>query len=101
VNDASHPLAQGFEAGEIVDFVTSPSGIDYEIALLEDFTEDDGDFVFVRGPNSEASGQPSVVTLEDEFGSFRLVYICLPVYLLPEEPKVQLVENAASWLLSP
>ena len=101
VNDASHPLARGFEAGEIIDFVTPPSGSDYEIALLEDLTEEDGDFVFVRGPNSEASGQPSVVTLEDEFGAFRLVYISFPVYLLPEGPAAQLVENAASWLLSP
>jgi len=101
VNDASHPLARGFEAGEIIEFVTPPSGSDYEIALLEDFTEEDGDLVFVRGPNSEASGQPSVVTLEDEFGTFRLVYICFPVYLLPEVPAAQLVENAASWLLSP
>ena len=101
VNDASHPLARGFEAEGIIEFVTPPSGSDYEIALLEDFTEEDGDFVFVRGPSSEASGEPSVVTLEDEFGAFRLVYICFPVYLLPEEPKVQLVENAASWLLSP
>jgi hypothetical protein len=101
VNDASHPLARGFEADEIVEFITPPSGSDYEIALLEDFTEDDGDLVFVQGPNSEASGQPSVVTLEDEFGAFRLVYICFPVYLLPETPKAKLVENAASWLLSP
>ncbi|NIV33425.1 MAG: hypothetical protein GWN58_29460, partial [Anaerolineae bacterium] len=72
VNDASHPLARGFEAGGIIEFVTPPSGNDYEIALLEDFTEEDGDFVFVRGPSSEASGEPSVVTLEDEFGAFRL-----------------------------
>ena len=101
VNDASNPLARGFEPGQIIEFVTPPSGSDYEIAVLEDFTEEDGDFVFVRGPNSEASGEPSVVTLEDEFGAFRLVYVCFPVYLLPEGPKVQLVENAASWLLSP
>ena len=101
VNDGNHPLASGFEPGEIIEFVTPPSGSDYEIALLEDFTEEDGDFVFVRGPNSEASGEPTVVTLEDEFGAFRLVYICFPVYLLPEAPAAQLVENAASWLLSP
>jgi len=101
VNDPSHPLAKGFEAGEIIDFVAPPSGSDYEIDVLEEFTEEDGAFVFVRGPNSEASGLPSVVTLEDEFGEFRLIYVCFPVYLLPQGPKVQFVENAASWLLSP
>jgi hypothetical protein len=56
--------------------------------------------VFVRGPNSEGSGLPSIVTLEDEFGDFLLVYVCFPIYLLPEGPKVQFVENAASWLLN-
>ena len=101
VNEPDHPLAKGFEAGEIIEFVTAPSGSDYETGVLEDFTEEDGDFVFVRGPNSEASGLPSVVTLEDEFGDFRLVYICFPVYLLPEGAKAHLVENATSWLLSP
>jgi hypothetical protein len=100
VNDASHPLAKGFEVGEIIDFVAAPSGSEYEIDVLEDFTEEDGAVVFVRGPNSEGSGLPSIVTLEDEFGDFLLVYVCFPIYLLPEGPKVQFVENAASWLLN-
>lgn len=101
VNDASHPLARGFAAGEIIDFVTPPSGSEYEMGVLEEFTEEDGAIVFVRGPNSEASGLPSVVTLEDEFGDFQLVYVSFPVYLLPEGPKEQFVTNAVSWLLSP
>ena len=101
VNDPSHPLAEGFEAGQVIDFLAPPSGSDYEIGVLEDFTEDDGAFVFVRGPNSEASGQPSVVAIEDEFGEFRLVYGCFPVYLLPVGPKMQFGEIAASWLLTP
>jgi hypothetical protein len=101
VNDASHPLARGFEPGAIIDFVTSPSGSEYEMGVLEEFTEEDGAIVFVRGPNSEASGLPSVVTLEDDFGDFQLVYVSFPVYLLPEGPKEQFVTNAVSWLLSP
>ena len=101
VKDASHPLAKGFEAGEIIDFLTPPSGSDYEMAVLEDFTEQDGTIVFVRGPNSEGSGMPSVVTVEDDFGDFQLVYVCFPVYLLPQDAKVRFVENAVSWLLSP
>jgi hypothetical protein len=100
VNDASHPLARGFEAGEVIDFVTPPSGSEYEMGVLDEFTEEDGAIVFVRGPNSEASGLPSVVTLEDEFGDFQLVYVSFPVYLLPKVPKEQFVTNAVSWLLS-
>jgi hypothetical protein len=101
VNDASHPLARGFEAGEVIEFVTPPSGSDYEMGVLEEFTEADGAIVFVRGPNSEASGLPSVITLEDEFADFQLVYVGFPVYLLPDAPKEQFVTNAVSWLLSP
>lgn len=101
VNDAGHPLAKGFEAGEIIDFVTPPSGSDYEIGVLEDWTEQDGAIVFVRGPKSEGSDLPSVVILEDDFGDFQLVYVCFPVYLLPQDAKVRLVVNAVSWLLSP
>jgi hypothetical protein len=101
VNDASHPLASGFQSGEIIDFVAPPSGSDYEMGVLEDFTEEDGAIVFVRGPNSEASGLPSVVTLEDEFGGLQLVYVSFPIYLLPAGPKEQFVTNAVSWLLSP
>jgi hypothetical protein len=101
VNDASHPLAWGFEAGEVIEFVMPPSGSEYEMAVLDDWTEEDGDIVFVRGPNSEASEVPSVVVIVDEFSDFRLVYVCFPVYLLPQDDKVQFVENAASWLLAP
>jgi hypothetical protein len=101
VNDASHPLARGFEAGEAIDFITPPSGSDYEMGVLEEFTEADGAIVFVRGPNSEASGLPSVVTLEDEFADFQLVYVGFPVYLLPDASKEQFVTNAVSWLLGP
>jgi hypothetical protein len=101
VNDASHPLARGFEAGEVIDFIMPPSGSEYEMAVLDDWTEEDGDIVFVRGPNSEASEVPSVVAIVDEFGDFRLVYVCFPVYLLPQYAKAQFVENAVLWLLSP
>ena len=101
VSDASHPLARGFEAGDIVEFVMSPSGSEYEISVLDDWTEEDGDIVFVRGPSSEASGVPSIVAIEDDFGDFRLAYISLPIYLLPQGPKEQLVTNAVSWLLAP
>ena len=101
VNDASHPLARGFEVGEVIEFVMPPSGSEYEMAVLDEWTEEDGDIVFVRGPNSEASEVPSVVAIVDDFSDFRLVYVCFPVYLLPEGPKEQFVRNTVSWLLNP
>ena len=100
VKDASHPLAAGFTADQVIEFVAPPSGQEYEVGVLE-FGEGEGSIVFVRGPKSEANGTPSIVALGDEVGEFQLVFIGFPLYLLPEAPKSQLVLNAVSWLLGP
>jgi hypothetical protein len=101
VDDASHPLAQGFGPGQVIDFVPAPSGGEYETDVMEDVEEADGLVIFVRGPASEAAGSPAVFVLKDDFTETRMVFIGFPLYLLPEEPKSQLVMNAVSWLLSP
>ncbi len=100
VEDASHPLAAGFMPAQVIEFATPPSGEEYAVDVLEGF-EEDASVVFVRGPESEASGIPSIVTIDDEFGQFRLVFIGFPLYLLPDESKSRLVLNAVSWLLRP
>ena len=101
VYDNTHPLASGFEPEAVIPFVTSPSGSEYEIDVLEGSSEDEETVVFVRGPESESSGVASLVVLEEEASGLRLVFIGFPLYLLPEETRARLVEDAASWLLSP
>ncbi len=101
VFDPTHPLAKGFEADEVIDFVSSPSGQNYEIGVLEDYQDEEGTVAFVRGPASEESGLPSIFTVGDGFSDFRFVFIGLPLYLLPEGAQEQLVLNAVSWLLGP
>ena len=101
VLDPTHPLTEGFEADEVIDFVSSPSGQDYEIGVLEDYQDEEGTVAFVRGPASEESGLPSIFTTGDGLSDFRFVYIGLPLYLLPEGAQEQLVLNAVSWLLGP
>ena len=101
VFDPAHPLSVGFEAGEVIDFVSSPSGQEYEIGVLEDYQDEESSIAFIRGPASEESGLPSIITLGDELSEFRFVFIGLPLYLLPEGPKEQLVLNAVAWLLGP
>jgi hypothetical protein len=100
VNDADHPLAQGFESDEVITF-EPPSDTDYEINVLEGFEPGEADFVFVRGPESEESGTPSVVAVEDEFSAVRIAVIGFPIYLLPQDAQSQLVLNTVSWLLNP
>jgi hypothetical protein len=100
VDDATHPVAMGFEPGEIIPFVPPPSGAAYEINVLETDLTEDGVSVFVRGPDSEAAGVSSVgVTEEDVFGT-RIAVIGFPVYLLPQTAKTRLVLNTMEWLLS-
>ncbi|MEJ2210422.1 MAG: hypothetical protein P8129_15495 [Anaerolineae bacterium] len=101
VRDSEHPMAQGFAADEVIPFAPAPSGSEYEIDVLEDFQESEDIIIFVRGPESEASGTASVAVIEDEVSGIRLVFIAFPLYLLPEAPRAQLVQNTVSWMLSP
>jgi hypothetical protein len=101
VQDSAHPLALGFQAGDVIEFISTPSGEGYEVGVLDEVQEEGSSIIFVRGPSSEESGIPSIVALEDTVTNFRLVYIAFPLYLLPEVAKAQLAQNAVSWLLSP
>jgi hypothetical protein len=101
VKDATHPIADGFGEGEVIAFVPSPSGSEYEISVLET-TEEEGDMIaFVRGPASEDSGSASIVAVEDEFSDSRIALIGFPLHLLPGEAKTRLVLNTVDWLLNP
>ncbi len=99
VSGAEHPVAAGFGAGEVVEFVTPPSGSEYEMAVLGDVEAEENVVVFVRGPDSEEAGAPAVVVAEDPASNLRIGLIGFPVYLLPEEAKGQLVLNMVDWLL--
>lgn len=101
VYDNTHPLAWGFEADEVIPFLTAPSGDEYEIDVLEDFRQGEDTIVFVRGPESEASGVASLAVIADEVGGLRLVFVGFPLYLLPDEPRARLVLDMVSWLLRP
>jgi hypothetical protein len=101
VFNPTHPLTEGFEADEVIDFVSSPSGQEYEIGVLEGYEDEEGTIAFVRGPASEESGLPSIFAMGDGLDEFRFVFVGLPLYLLPQGPQEQLVLNAVSWLLGP
>jgi hypothetical protein len=102
VYDATHPLAAGFQQGEVVPFVAGPSAAEYETGVLADFEEDEStDVPFVRGPESVEPGLPSVIAVADELTQVRVAVIGFPLYLLPEEVKSRLVLNTVNWLLNP
>ncbi len=101
VEDADHPMAQGFDPGQVIAFVPPPSGSEYEISVLEadDLGEEGVTSVFVRGPDSEAAGEPSILFFEEPTLGMRITMIGVPLYLLPQEAKAQLVLNTVNGLL--
>jgi hypothetical protein len=101
VNDATHPIAQGFNAGQVIGFVPAPSGLDYETDVLSDVQVEEGTAVFVRGPDSDSAGSPAILATADEVDNVRFVFIGFPLYLLPEQAKAQVVLNTVAWLLNP
>jgi hypothetical protein len=101
VKDATHPVASGFEAGEVIGFEPPLSGIDYETGLMDNISSEDGAIVFVRGPDSEGRGVPSIVVFDDHVAGVKVTYIGFPLYLLPEEVGSRLVLNTVAWMLHP
>jgi hypothetical protein len=100
VHDATHPMAAGFGEEEVIPFVLTPSGSEYETSVLEEVEEWDTTIVpFVRGPESEDPGVPAVYVVEDEYTGMRLVLVGFPIYLLPEDARSQFVLNMADWLV--
>jgi hypothetical protein len=100
VSDALHPIATGFSAQEVITFIPAPSGNEYETNLLEEIGQEEGTVVFVRGPESEKAGAPSIFSLGGTSNNMRVVLLGFPIYLLPEEAKARLVLNTVEWLLA-
>ncbi len=100
VQDAGHPVTRGFTKGEIIAFVSAPSGKDYAVQVLEQSDAEDAVVAMVRGPASESPGNPSVLVLEQGQTGLKMLYIVFPLYLLPDEAKTRLVSNAVGWMLS-
>ena len=100
VKAANHALAQGFQPGEVVSFVSLPSAMEYEIDLQDNFAGMDGEVVFVRGPDSEDAGSSSIWAVQDGATDVQIVFIGFPIYLLPKEVRSQLILNTVTWMLN-
>ena len=98
-NDTSHPIARSFEQGQVIAFIPALPGLEYEIEVLEEISSQDGEVIFVRGPESEQSGAPSIFVVDEKEAGIRAAYIGFPLYLLPEEAKTDLVIDTVRWML--
>ncbi|MBN1977200.1 MAG: DUF4350 domain-containing protein [Anaerolineae bacterium] len=100
VADTTHPLAAGFEPGEILALSASESGVPAVVAA-----EDEGDtaegtsIVFRRGPDSSSPGTAVVIASEDEALNIRMIIALFSFYRLPEDAQRTFALNAAAWLV--
>jgi hypothetical protein len=95
---AGHPLAEGFEAEQIIALEQLTDEKDYAFFTLAE--ADPEAIVFVRGPSSEFAGEAIITVSEDEPSNNRAVIIGFPIYLLPDEERHQLATNAVLWLMA-
>ena len=97
LSDPGHPLAQGFEEGQIIELVRFGADEDYAPFTLLGLNGESA--AWVRGPTSELSGEAAGAALEYEPPGGRLALVGMPLYLLPYDEGVQLGNNVLLWLL--
>lgn len=97
VAQADHPLAEGFDDGEVIVLERFTADEDYAPYVMSDTTEDAA--IWTRGPESEFAGEPVISVLEDEELGARLVVMAVPLYLLPYDQGDRLGGNAFLWLV--
>ena len=100
VTDSSHPLAAGFEMGDVIDLYPSESNVP-AIVYMDDeyFYSDTTSIVFARGPQSEFAGTPLVIAYDFYDIEYRLIEANFAFYRLPEEVQRTFALNAVAWLL--
>ena len=95
VAEGGHPLAKGWGQDQVIAFIETPPEIEFTPDVVQAVGE--ARAVFIRGPQSEQTGAPSIIAYEG--GGARVVYVAFPTFLLPEDEMVRLIQNAAAWLL--
>jgi len=90
---AGHPIAKGFEEGDVITFLETPSGEPLEIDVVNHTPN--ARVIFQRGPESAQSGAASVIAYEDDRS--KVAYFAFPFYLLPVEAQATLANNSIDW----
>ena len=101
VVNGSHPLAAGFEEGEVISLTTSESGVSAFVIDVDDLDGITVSAVFARGPNSLEAGAPVLIAFSDERAGVRLIRGYFAFYRLPEAAQRTFAINAVEWLLGP
>ncbi len=88
-----HPIAKGFDEEAIITFVETPSGEELEPDVVSHTPN--ARVIFQRGPDSKEEGAAAIIAYEDDRS--KIAYFAFPVYLLPDEARVTLLDNTIDW----
>ncbi|MBN1579726.1 MAG: hypothetical protein JXA89_03415 [Anaerolineae bacterium] len=101
VAQADHPLANGFEPGQIISLQRFTAESDYAPFVIQE--PDTETIIFVRGPGSEFAGEAVITVSIEQDASLiengRALLFGFPIFLLPEPEGSQLAGNAVYWLM--
>jgi hypothetical protein len=97
VTQAGHPLAEGFEAGQVITLERFTADEDYATTVLSETNTQA--IVFSRGPTSELSGRAAITVEENPTAGSKTVWIGFPLFLLPTEARFRMATNAIRWIL--
>ena len=97
VAQADHPLAKGFDDGQVIMLERLSADEDYATLVLDD--TDPETVIFDRGPASEFAGAPLITVDKDELFGSRMIVIGFPLFLMPWEEQTQFGTNALIWMM--
>jgi hypothetical protein len=97
VAQPGHPLAEGFEAGQVIALERFTAEEDYATIVLSE--TDAQAIVFSRGPDSELPGRAAITADENASVESKTVWLGVPLYLLPDDERLQLANNAIEWVV--
>jgi hypothetical protein len=108
IADSDHPLAEGFDTGDVIPLTDSESGA--PALVVSDSEEEDmtetARVIFNRGPESPQAGQPALMAILEEEGEdttegdSRAVIATFAFYRLPEDVQRTLALNVVKWLIA-
>ncbi|HEY4689720.1 MAG TPA: hypothetical protein VIK33_10440 [Anaerolineae bacterium] len=103
VADARHPIAKGFDRGEVLQLKPSESGVPALIITKDVYDPSQGNFtvIFKRGLQSDRPGGAALIAGEGRPGDTlqRVVLASFALYQLPDDAQRRLMLNAVDWLL--
>ncbi len=94
VSETTSVLTTGFTPGEVIELTG-----EIDALVFDGSEEEEGQItLFLRGPTSDQAGDViAIATDAGEFLDLQILIMGFPLYMLPEDYQVQIINNAMIW----